>query len=126
VISQLLLFYFMISVGLVWTLVTPAYLRSAIMSSKEKLLSMYGEHLDTAFSEFLVAPSKESAERYAWLKDRQRDVLEIGGAAMSRLTLVGVITVNAYIILVGLLYPFFKFDWSLRGVLDQFGRAFLG
>lgn len=126
VISQLLLFYFMISVGLVWTLVTPVYLRSAIVSSKEKLLSMYGEHLDTAFSEFLVAPSKDSAERYAWLKDRQRDVLEIGGAAMSRLTLVGVITVNVYIILVGLLYPFFKFDWSLRGVLDQFGRAFLG
>jgi len=101
------------------TLVTPLYLASALSKSKEKLLAIYGDHIDIAFREFVATPTKEDAERFPWLKDKQAEMLKIGSGSMSPLTLAGVLALNCYVISVSLLYPFLKFGVPLRELPDR-------
>lgn len=112
VFSQIALFYFMVSLGCVWTLVTPLYLSRALSKAKERVLAQYGEHVEGAFRVFLENPTQEHLDRYRWLSTQQSEVLAIRTGALSHKALAGVVLLNVFILSTAFCYPFVKYNIS--------------
>ena len=125
VFSQVALFYFMVAMGMIWTLVTPLYLSLALAHAKERVLVQYGEHIDMVFRKLVESPSQENADRYRWLATQQTELLRIRTGAISAWTLFGVISLNTYIVAVSLAYPFLKYRTGLDEIHQWFNRVFL-
>lgn len=64
VFSQPALYYFLVSLGTIWTLLTPLYLSLALGHAKARVLARYGEHIDVAFRKPVENSIQENADRY--------------------------------------------------------------
>ena len=71
------------------------------------------------------SPSQENADRYRWLATQQTELLRIRTGAISRWTLIGVISLNIYIVSISLAYPFLKYRIGLDEIHQWFNRVFL-
>jgi hypothetical protein len=120
IVIQLALFYFMVSLGCIWTLVTPLYFSKALLKAKEKVISKYSEHIEEAFKILLNNPNNDNLERYHWLKKQQKEFLSLKTLTLTPWTLIGVLCVNILILSTALWYPFIKWDISLSSVLLWF------
>lgn len=117
VVAQLGLFYLMVGVGYVWTLVTPVFFSRALARAKEKVVAQYRAHLEEAFRTLVESPTEEHLKRYHWLKAQQQEVLSIGTRTLSGPVLMGILLINTYILTVAVLYPFAKFGISARDAM---------
>ena len=102
-----------------------AYLALALVHAKERVLVRYGEHIDAAFRKLIQSPIQENADRYRWLATQQTELLRIRTGAISRWTLIGVISLNIYIVSISLAYPFLKYRIGLDEIHQWFNRVFL-
>jgi hypothetical protein len=125
VLPQLALFYLMVRIGCIWTLVTPVYFSRALGRAKERVVARYRGHLEESFKSLLEDPSPEHLERYHWLKAQQSEVLDITTAALGVSVRTGVVAVNAYILVTAFLYPFAKFRVSPQDAVDWFSATFM-
>ena len=115
----------MVGLGCVWTLLTPYYFTKSLSKSKDKILSKYSEHLENSFDRLVENPNQENLDRYHWLKSQQKEMLNIKTSPIATTTRIGIIIINAFIILTSLLYPFLKFKISFPDIINWFNITFI-
>lgn len=125
VVAQLLLFYFMVCIGLVWTILTPYYFSNALKKAKDNVLAKYNRHIENAFQELISHPDSESLEKYKWLKNQQKEMLSISTSSFTITITIGIILLNMFIVTVAILYPFFKYQAYYSDVLLWLEQTFI-
>lgn len=116
---QLTLYYVMIFLGCLWTVLGPWSFSKALGKAKDQALQDYNMHVEDAFRTFLGAPDERSLERYNWLRKHQREVIGIRSSGLLAPTWTGFVITNLVILVVGISYPFAKFHVQLPTALSS-------
>ncbi len=122
---QLSLFYFMVFLGCIWTLVTPYFFVVSLSKSKVRMISRYSEHIEKSFNKLIDNPNDENLEKYRWLIKQQSEFLNIKTNPLSLGTRISIYLLNFFIIVSALFYPFLKFNISTEDIQKWFNSMFI-
>jgi len=125
ILIQLALFYFLIFLGITWTVLTPFYFSKSLGKAKNKIVVRYGHHIEENFNAFLNNPDNKNLERHKWLINAQDEILKIKTTIISKGDFIGILGINVFILAIGILYPFVKWNISFSDLIEWFQSVFI-
>jgi hypothetical protein len=124
VIIQLVLFYFFIYLGCIWTIITPYHFSKSLSRAKDLVLFKFREHLEERFTSFISNPTVENLENYQWFIRAQRSILKIKTKAISNIDNLGLILINILIFLTAIIFPLVQFKVKISDIVNFIATIF--